>query len=97
MKPFKVNQEWMYFAHFPGSEDAQPLACRLMELHDATPSGASVLIADPELVREVIDVAGLYTYGSCVQDDDRLWWRAYPANLIRRAKAWLRDAEKARP
>jgi hypothetical protein len=91
MKPFRVHAEWIYYAHFPGSEDEQPLACRLIELHDAAPAGAPVLISDPELVREVIDVAELYTCETDVQYDDRLWWRGYPANVIRRAKKWLRD------
>jgi len=42
-----------------------------------------------DLVEEIISVADLYTSNSGVQEDDRLWFRAYPTNVIRRGQCWL--------
>jgi hypothetical protein len=47
------------------------------------------------LIREVISVAELYTSHSTVQDDDRVWFRAYPGNVIKRGKLWLAGAAHA--
>ena len=90
MKPFRVNAQWVYYAHGPGAEDGQPLATRLCDLLDLPGDGDVILLCSPELVAEIIDVAGLYTYGSNVQDDERLWFRSYPKNVIKRGTAWLR-------
>ena len=89
-RPFQVNAQWLLYAHGPGAEDGQPLATRLCDLLDLPNSGKVILLSSPELVVEIIDVAELYTNGSNVQDDERLWFRSYPKNVIKRGKAWLR-------
>jgi hypothetical protein len=84
--PLRVSAQWIDYAHGPGAEDGQELATRLVDLAaDADP----VLIRDAALIREVISVAELYTSHSTVQDDDRVWFRAYPGNVIKRGKLWL--------
>lgn len=88
--PFRVNEQWLDYAHGPGAEDGQPLATRLTDL----PVKAGVVqVSDPELVEEIVSVAGLYTGDSSVQDDDRLWFRMYPAKVIKRGKAWLKASK----
>lgn len=86
MKPLRVSQEWIEYAHGPGAEDGQPLAIRLCEL--PVRDGA-VFVLDKELVAEILDVAELYTSDTSLQNDDRLWFRAYPKQIVKRAKAWL--------
>jgi len=91
--PFRVNALWVYYAHGPGSEDGQPAATALVDLIPADDS--PVLVRDRALVEEIISVAGLYTRDSDVQHDDRLWFRGYPANVIRRGRVWLKANQAA--
>jgi hypothetical protein len=85
-KPLRVSAEWIEYAHGPGSEDGQPLATQLCDL--LSPASA-VMVDDPDLVAEIVSVAELYTSDTHVQEDDRLWFRGYPKNIIRRGRAWL--------
>lgn len=87
-KPFRVNSQWIDYAHGPGAEDGQPLAVRLTQ--DLHGDSSHMLVADRDLVEEIVDVAKLYTSHSNVQDDDRLWFRGYPKSVIKRGEAWLR-------
>jgi hypothetical protein len=89
-KAFRVSAYWLNYAHGPGADDGQPLATALIALADA--GGDSISVTDLVLVEEIVSVAGLYTSHSAVQEDDRLWFRGYPSNVIRRGKAWLREA-----
>jgi len=91
-KPFLVNVEWLDYAHGSAAEEGQPLAVDLMALAEgATVRAGSVPIPVDrfDLVREIVSVAELYTSDSAVQDDDRMWFRMYPAKLIARARVWL--------
>lgn len=88
-KPFRVSAEWLAYAHGPGADDDQPTAMELVALV-AGEGGAVLVPADRrDLVAEIVSVAELYDGGSSVQDDDRLWMRAYPGQVIRRGRAWL--------
>jgi hypothetical protein len=90
-KPFRVSADWIDYAHGPGAEDGQPTASELVALSDAAGSDSVLIPASrADLVEEIISVAQLYDGGSSVQEDDRLWFRAYPGNVIRRGKAWLK-------
>jgi hypothetical protein len=92
---FKVSNDWLYYAHGPGADGGQGLACELIDLISGN-GGSTVIPADrADLVAEVVDVAGLYTGDSNVQDDDRLWFRAYPGNVIKRGKRWLAAVKAA--
>jgi hypothetical protein len=90
-KPFRVSADWIDYAHGPGADDGQPTATELVELSDAAGSGSVLIPHDrADLVEEIVSVAELYDGASSVQEDDRLWFRAYPVSLIRRGKAWLK-------
>jgi len=95
MKPFTVNAEWIEYAHGPGAKDGQPRAKALCEL--LRPGNKSIALTDRVHVAEVMSVAELYRSDTSVQDDERLWFHAYPRQLIKRAKAWLAeyDAERS--
>jgi hypothetical protein len=91
-KPFRVNAQWIEYAHGPGADDGQPTATELVDLPEQ--SGAVLIAAHrADLVREVLSVAELYASDSSVQDDDRLWFRLYPNKLTKRARLWLRDVK----
>jgi hypothetical protein len=55
----KVSRRWIEWAHGPGAEDGQPLAMSLCDLASAPGMGA-IEVADPALIAELVDVAGLY-------------------------------------
>jgi hypothetical protein len=91
MAPFRVNSQWIEYAHGPGAEDGQPLATELVSL--PVIDGAVLIPGHRrDLVAEVLDVAELYAFDTDVQNDDRLWWRAYPGRLINRSRQWLARA-----
>ena len=54
----KVSRRWIEWAHGPGAEDGQPLAMSLCDLASA-PGAGSIEVADPALIVELVDVAGL--------------------------------------
>jgi hypothetical protein len=83
--PFRVSCNYVYWAHQPGADDGQPLAVEIMTLHDSVQPGRDfVLVPEgrPDLVHEIMDVAGLYVGG---RDTDL---RA--ARVLNRARVWLR-------
>lgn len=90
MTDFRVNAEWVDYAHGPGADDNQPLAT---ELIGQTAIDGTVFLKPEQrdLVEELVSVAELYDGGTDVQDDPRLWWRSYPKNLMRRGRKWLQD------
>lgn len=92
MKPFRVSANWIYYAHQPGAEDGQPTA---VELCDLINERDYVLIpADRlDLVREIIDVAGLYSsaYGGDREDKLRA---AGASRLIKRACKYIEETSK---
>jgi hypothetical protein len=92
---FLVAHDWIDYAHGPGADDGQPTASELVAL-PVHARGVRIPADRVDLVREVLSVAELYTSDSAVQDDDRLWFRAYPGKLVARARAWL-AADAARP
>ena len=57
----KVSRRWIEWAHGPGAEDGQPLAMSLCDLASAPGVGA-IDVADPALIAELVDVAGLYVH-----------------------------------
>ena len=87
-KPFRVHPEWVQYAHGPAAEDGQPLAVELCGLPEV--NGAVYVPSDrADLVRELVSVAELYLYDSSLQDDARLWMRAYPRRMTQRATECL--------
>ena len=75
----KVSRRWIEWAHGPGAEDGQPLATSLCELASAPGSG-SILVGDPALIAELVDMAELYV-NPCRGDalhDRGPWWMGQP-------------------
>jgi hypothetical protein len=90
MAAFRVSADWIDYAHGPAADDCQPLAAELVEL----PRKEGAVFIPPsraDLVQEVVSVAQLYDGASSVQDDDRLWFRNYPRNVINRGRKWLQE------
>lgn len=92
MKPFRVSANWIEYAHGPAADDRQPTA---VELCDLINERDYVLIpADRrDLVREIIDVAGLYSsaYGGDREDKLRA---AGASRLIKRACKYIKETSK---
>ena len=101
-KPFSVSVDWIYYAHGPGAESQQALATELCELADnvhapATQRSAYVRIpaARADLVREVVDVAGLYSGSTRRMIDEDEKRNARRANdIIKRGREWLRALQE---
>ena len=92
----KVSRRWIEWAHGPGAEDGQPLATSLCELASAPGSG-SILVGDPALIAELVDVAELYV-NPCRGDalhDMGPWWMGQPRRIISEGRASLRAADGA--
>ena len=71
----KVPRRLIEWAHGPGAEDGQPLAMSLCDPASAPGVGA-IEVADPALIAELVDVAGLYV-NPCRGDalhDMGPWW-----------------------
>lgn len=86
----KVSRRWIEWAHGPGAEDGQPLAMRLCDLAGAPGAGA-IEVADPALIAELVDVAGLYV-NPCRGDalhDMGPWWMGQPRRVISEGMAEL--------
>jgi hypothetical protein len=86
----KVSRRWIEWAHGPGAEDGQPLAMSLCDLASA-PGAGSIEIADPTLIAELVDVAGLYVNprrGDALHDMG-LWWMGQPRRVISEGRAAL--------
>lgn len=92
MKPFRVSANWILYAHQPGAEDGQPTAVELCDL--ITERDYVLIPADRiDLVKEVIDVAGLYSssYGGDREDKLRA---ARASQLIKRACKYIEETSK---
>ena len=83
LKPFRVSDAYLDWAHSSAAEDGQPLAAQIMESPVLGSAQAYRLFTDPRLVAEIADVAELYV-GGC---DSNL--RA--AGVRKRAVQWLRE------
>ena len=92
MKPFRVSSNWIAYAHGPAADDHQPSA---VELCDLITERDYVLVPGDrlDLIREIIDVAGLYTsaYGGDREDKLRA---ARAAQLIKRACKYIKETGK---
>ena len=92
----KVSRRWIEWAHGPGAEDGQPLAMSLCDLAGA-PGAGSIEVADPALIAELVDVAGLYVHpcrGDALHDMGP-WWMGQPRRIISEGRASLRSANSA--
>ena len=92
----KVSRRWIEWAHGPGAEDGQPLAMSLCDLAGA-PGAGSIEVADPALIAELVDVAGLYV-NPCRGDalhDMGPWWMGQPRRVISEGRAELLRATLA--
>lgn len=90
----KVSERWIEWAHGPGAEEGQPLAMSLCELASAPGSGL-ILVGDPALIAELVDVAELYVNprrGDALNDMG-LWWIGPPRRVISEGRASLRPSE----
>ncbi len=83
MKPFRVSDAYLDWAHSSAAEDGQPLAIRIMNSPVIGKAQAYRLFTDPHLVAEIADVAQLYVGGN----DNNL--RA--ASVRKRALSWLQE------
>lgn len=91
VEPFRVSANWIDYAHGPAADDRKPTAVELLEL-----CGSQSLLVPPsrpDLVREIISVAGLYTGSFGGDREDRLR-AAHARRLIERGKAWLASLQE---
>ena len=94
MKPFRLSANWIAYAHGPAADDHQPSAVELCDL--ITERDYVLIQADRlDLIREIIDVAGLYSsaYGGDTEDKLRA---ARARQLIKMACKWIEDTSKAK-
>ena len=89
----RVSRAWIQWAHIGGSEDGQPLACRLIDLAEAPGRGA-IEISDPALIAELVDVAELYVGGDTSLDEMGPWWRGQPRKVVSDGQRELRCIAK---
>ena len=85
----KVSRRWIEWAHGPAAEDGQPLSMSLCDLAGA------IKIAEPALIAELVDVAGLYV-NPCRGDalhDMGPWWMGQPRRVILEGRAELLRGE----
>lgn len=92
MKPFRVSANWIYYAHQPGAESGQPSA---VELCDLITERDYVLVPGErlDLIREIIDVAGLYSSSYGGDREDKLQ-AARASALIKRACKYIEETSK---
>jgi hypothetical protein len=94
VKPFRLSANWVAYAHGPAADDRQPSA---VELCDLITERDYVLVPGErlDLIREIIDVAGLYSSAYGGDREDRLR-AARAGQLIKRACKWIEDTSKAK-
>ena len=94
MKPFRLSANWVAYAHGPAADDHQPSA---VELCDLITDRDYVLVPGDrlDLIREIIDVAGLYSSSYGGDREDRLQ-AARASALIKRACKYIEDTSKAK-
>lgn len=92
----RISRKWLVWAHGPGAEDGQELAARLVALAGVTDRGC-VDVTDPELLREVVSVAELYSRPSSGDSLYEMgpWWRSQPARVINEGRRCLRGIAAA--
>jgi hypothetical protein len=94
VKPFRLSANWIAYAHGPAADDHQPSA---VELCDLITERDYVLVPGDrlDLVKEIVDVAGLYSsaYGGDTEDKLRA---ARARQLIKRACKWIEETSKAK-
>ena len=92
MKPFRLSANWVAYAHGPAAEDGQPSA---VELCDLITERDYVLVPGDrlDLVKEIIDVAGLYSSSYGGDREDRLQ-AARASALIKRACKYIEETSK---
>ena len=92
MKPFRLSANWIAYAHGPAADDRQPSAVELCDL--ITERDYVLIPADRiDLVREIIDVAALYSsaYGG---DREEKLQAARASALIKRACKWIEEVQR---
>lgn len=92
MKPFRLSANWVAYAHGPAADARQPTAVELCDL--ITERDYVLIPADRlDLVKEIVDVAGLYSsaYGGDREDKLRA---AGASRLIKRACKYLQETSK---
>ena len=92
----KVSRRWIVWAHGPGAQDGQPLATSLCDLASA-PGAGSIEVADPALIAELVDVAGLYVnpYRGDAVHAMGPWWMGQPRRLFLEGRSSLRSSGNA--
>jgi len=89
VKPFRLSANWVAYAHGPAADDRQPSAVELCEL--ITERDCVLVPGDRlDLVREIIDVAGLYSSSYGGDREDRLQ-AARASALIKRAYKYIEE------
>jgi hypothetical protein len=92
VKPFRLSANWIAYAHGPAADDRQPSAVELCDL--ITERDYVLIPADRiDLVKEIIDVAGLYSssYGG---DREEKLQAARARQLIQRACKWIEEVRR---
>ena len=89
MKPFRLSANWVAYAHGPAADDHQPSA---VELCDLITERDYVLVPGDrlDLIREIIDVAGLYSSSYGGDREDRLQ-AARARQLVQRACKYIEE------
>ena len=89
MKPFRLSANWIAYAHGPAADDRQPSA---VELCDLITERDYVLVPGDrlDLIREIIDVAGLYSSAYGGDRGERLQ-AARARQLIQRACKYIEE------
>lgn len=89
--PFRVSNRWIEYAHEPGAEDGQPLASELLQMVEQAGGRDHILVPvdRPDLVREIVSQAELFTPERGQSREDRLW-SMQASRTVQRGKAWLR-------
>tara|TARA_R110000868_G_scaffold252395_1_gene509036 strand:+ start:116 stop:379 length:264 start_codon:yes stop_codon:yes gene_type:complete len=86
MKPFRISENWIYYAHQPASDAGQPLAVELMGL--PVVRGQTIVPGDRrDLIEEIASVAELYI-GGPVGDNNPQAGRTYA-----RANRFLKEQQ----
>lgn len=92
MKPFTVASDWIEYAHGPGAESRQPAAIELCDLMGNTRT--TIPVDRPDLVEELISVAGLYATDQKGADEEGRAVSRRARQLVKRGREWL-SAHKA--
>jgi len=89
VKPFRLSANWIAYAHGPAADDRQPSA---VELCDLITERDYVLVPGDrlDLIREIIDVAGLYSSAYGGDRGERLQ-AARARQLIQRACKYIEE------